>query len=104
MRTIKVTADSWEDLETLLSAQGVAAQRFETKGMAEMQMLLIAVGGGTGVAAILTGIGQAIKLYFQGKAEVEGKRAIEITVNGKVIKITGGNVEDLLRHLQAILG
>jgi hypothetical protein len=70
----------------------------------EVAEIILALGGGVGVAAIIRSLGPAIKAYFEGKERVikAQKRVLIFKYKGKKVEITAENAghaeRDLLRE------
>ena len=96
MSYVSLLADDAPSLEQRLLENHVAVSRPESKGMAETQMILVALGGGTGVAAIIAAIGSAIRKYFEGKAALEANRKVIVKYGKVEVQVTGSNLEPTL--------
>ena len=104
-KTLKIVAQdaSATALSRLLRDNGVNAVAAERKGGAEISMILVAVGGGAGLGAVLAGLGNAFKAYFEGLAEIEKHSSLEISYGDTTIVVKGRNVEAALEQIKSLL-
>ncbi|WP_349958055.1 hypothetical protein [Rhizobium sp. ZPR3] len=103
MTTIKFEAQEGTDLHDRLSEQGINAVVIEAKGVAELSTLLVAVGGGAGIAAIVKQIAAAIRSYFQGRAELEKARRVKLSVGNVKIEVASDDVDTAMETLREAL-
>jgi hypothetical protein len=73
----------------------------------DVAAVILALGGGAGLAVLVRSLAPVIKAYFDGKVELakENKRMLTFEINGRRAKITVQNAEKaeeiLLRELES---
>lgn len=100
---LTITADDSQEAKNLLERHGLEVAALEQKGAIEVQMILVAIGGGTGVAAILHSLGRVVEAYFAGRSDLESRRSITFAKGQTRITIRGGNFVPALQELALLL-
>ncbi len=71
--TLHILADDLAQMHRSLAGAGLEERLVRTRSAAEIGSILLALGGGTGIAAILGSVGSALKDYFQAHGEHPGQ-------------------------------
>lgn len=103
MTAIRLETDEPGMLQARLNEVGLIAEPLETKGFAEVHMLLVALGGGAGLATTITALGTALKLYFEERTEIKKASTIKLKTKDIDLEITGGNIDETMARLEATL-
>jgi hypothetical protein len=84
-----------------LVASGLEQNIVRRRSAIDPQTIILALGGGVGIAAIVQSIGSAIKSYFEGHARsVQAeKETIKIHTEGLSLECTAANVDAALGRL-----
>ena len=103
MLTIKFEASDGLSLKDHLVAQGLAATIIESKGISDVSTILVALGGGAGIALIIEQVGTALNSYFLGRAKLETARRVTFTVGKVKIDVSADNVDAAVEALRISL-
>lgn len=102
MEILLISPDAAE-LAALLGEQGVGSQAPEQKGAEELSMILIAIGGGVGIAKLVQALGDVVRKYFAGAAERDRSKKIELHFRGHKVTLTGMDHEEAFKIVKALL-
>jgi hypothetical protein len=101
--TITLKASNGVALQENLANHGISSKLYQQKSISEVQMLVVALGGGVGIAAMIKALGDALKSYFEGASELEKARAVIVSAGGISITATPNTIGDVLRSLPQLL-
>ena len=100
---LTISAADPAELSQLLLARGVLARETESKGLDELQTLIVAVGGGVGISGIIKPIASAIVEYFKNSTARETSRNVDIVMGDMKISVTGkDSVETIEAWLKTV--
>jgi hypothetical protein len=103
MATLRLTTADAPALQQALRDRGVESTRLQIKSISDLQVLVVALGGGAGIAVMIQAIGSALMSYFEGRSKLESAKSVEISVGDITIKATSATIGDVLDRLRDLL-
>lgn len=100
---VRIETESDRDiLLACLNEQNV--EYFEPKG--DVATIIVALGGGIGMAAIMRSVAAAIREYFKGRTKLAQAqtRKLKITISGKTVEVTASNAGRVESQLLSNIG
>ena len=101
METITLTAVDPEALQNELVAAGLKQSIVRTRSGIDPQTIILALGGGVGLAEIIKSVGVALKSYYDGRTSLARaeKDAVTIAAKGLSLECTGANVQSIVQRI-----
>jgi len=88
---LQIHTENPEDLAASLRAGNVEVEIPEGRSLGDLQMILVALGGGAGIAAIARGVAVAIEKYLAGKATVSKTKKLTLVVGRRKLELVGAS-------------
>jgi hypothetical protein len=101
MDTIMIVADDPQAMQERLAQEGLEESIVRRRSGFDPHAIVLALGGGVGIATVVKSIDLAIKSYFAGRAALAHakKETIRITVRDQSLECTAVDVESVLHRL-----
>ncbi len=93
-----------ERLEGELRSAGLDVEIFRARSGGDVANLILAVGGGVGIAKIVMALGHALRAYFAGRAELAQaeKDSISIRIGETHVECSSDNLSEVLATLEGV--
>ena len=97
---MKIFASDAASLKQILSDHEVQSYLAERKSAAaDAQVLVIALGGGAGIATIISSLGNALKAYFEGRAELARAEKVKICIGELSLEASAKDLDQVMLEI-----